>query len=388
MVAQEKLRVLFFLRRIGPYHHARFTEANKKLDLVAVETRPLSEEYPWNFKPGDDYGIERLPPSADKETALPGKLLKSEIRRLFEAHRPDVVVTTGWADPEYHAVVLEALRWRVPRVVISDTLYETEPRKIHRELVKRLVLRAYSSAIVAGTASRSYLRRLNFKDSAIFAPWDVVDNNFFARAVAQLESSHDEKFFLCISRFIPEKNLPGLIEAYDRYSRKGGTRRLVLAGSGPLEGEVRTQIHDLGIGNKVQLAGFVSYNALPRYMSGALCLILPSVSDTWGLVVNEAMAFGLPVLVSQNCGCAVDLVRDKENGCIFDPFRVDDIADKMLFMSEISEAEWKEMGKASRTIIASWDLKDFSEALYNACRYAIFHPAKQAVKWVHMALSR
>jgi hypothetical protein len=92
--------------------------------------------------------------------------------------------------------------------------------------------------------------------------------------------------------------------------------------------------------------------------------------------------------VSQNCGCAVDLVRDKENGCIFDPFRVDDIADKMLFMSEISEAEWKEMGKASRTIIASWDLKDFSEALYNACRYAIYHPAKPAVKWVHMALSR
>jgi len=388
MAAQEKLRVLFFLRRIGPYHHARFTEANKKLDLVAVETRPKSEEYPWDFTPGDDYGIDRFPPTTEKETGLRGQQLKSEVRRHFETYRPDVAVTTGWADPEYHAAVLEARDRRVPCVVISDSRHEDEPRKFYKEAIKRLILKSYSSALVAGDASRRYLVKLGFKPQAIYQPWDVVDNSFFATVNSDDTVPFSERPFLCVSRFIPKKNLPRLISAFGSYVKRGGTRKLILLGSGELERFLVEQIKELGLDGRVGIKGFVQYEYLPAYFSHALCLILPSTTDQWGLVVNEAMASGLPVLVSQNCGCAVDLVRDKENGCIFDPFRVGDIADKMLFMSGISEAEWKEMGHASRAIIANWDLKDFSQGLYDACRYALDHPAKRGVNWVHMLLSR
>src|SRR5690606_6290591 len=101
---------------------------------------------------------------------------------------------------------------------------------------------------------RSYLHRLNFKDSAIFAPWDVVDNGYFAEALGQSKLTHDEKYFLCVSRLIPEKNLPRLLNAFHRYSGQGGTRRLIIAGSGPLESAVRKQIHDLGLENKIHLA--------------------------------------------------------------------------------------------------------------------------------------
>src|SRR5690606_3509016 len=177
-----------------------------------------------------------------------------------------------------------------------------------------------------------------------------------------------EKPFLCISRFITKKNLTRLISAYGSYVRRGGTRKLNLLGSGEVESALSEQSKILQLDERVELRDIVQYEKVPKHVPSAINLILPSTTDQWGLVVNEAMASELPVLVSQNCGCAVDLVRDKENGCIFDPFRVDDIADKMLFMSGISEAEWKEMGHVSKAIIANWDLKDFSQGLYDACR--------------------
>src|SRR5690606_20486445 len=186
----------------------------------------------------------------------------------------------------------------------------------HKEFVKRLVLRSYSAALVAGKAARKYLIRLGFDESAIFQPWDVVDNQYFSQH-AHREVAFQERYFLCISRFIAKKNLTRLIEAFGRYKKNGGRRKLLLLGSGELEGPIKNQISNLRLSGAVELAGFVQYEELPDYLSRAFALILPSVSDQWGLVVNEAMASALPVLVSNQCGCAIDLVNENENGYTF-----------------------------------------------------------------------
>src|SRR5690606_38686047 len=212
-------------------------------------------------------------------------------------------------------------------VLISDSRHEDEPRKFHKEAIKRVILRSYSAALVAGSASRRYLVKLGFPAPAIFQPWDVIDNGFFATVNSDETVPFSEKPFLCVSRFIPKKNLSRLISAFGSYVKNGGVRKLVLLGTGELERSLVEQIKELGLNDRVEIKGFVQYEYLPAYFSRALCLILPSTTDQWGLVVNEARASGLPVLVSQNCGCAAGLLRDKENGCIFDPFRVDDIAD-------------------------------------------------------------
>ena len=388
MGVHESISVLFFLRRIGPYHHARFQEASRKIRLVAIETRPLSQEYPWQFTASGNYSIAQFPVSKEIEMGIRGKALAEAVEMLFEKYKPDVVVTTGWADPEYHAVVLEAARRKVPRVVISDSRYESEPRKFHKELVKRIILKAYSSALVAGTTSKAYLERLKFSPRAIFKPWDVVDNSYFTEGVKHVGVEHETRYFFCISRFIPEKNIPRMIQAYHGYRSQGGTRKLVIAGGGTLESQIRKEIQSLQLNDSIDLVGFLTYKEIPKYLAGALCLILPSVSDTWGLVVNEAMASGLPVIVSQNCGCAVDLVREKENGCIFDPLDVECLKHKMLDMSSLDEETWKRMGDASKSIIAHWDLGDFRDGLYDACSYALDNPSKNIVKPVHILLKK
>jgi hypothetical protein len=150
MMKEKSDSILFFLRRIGPYHHARFQALAKKVNLIAVETRPGSQEYAWNFQAKGDYRIHSFPVTANPERGLRGAELNEEITALIRDHQPSVIATTGWADAEYHAVVLGATRYKIPVLLISDSRYEDEPRHWPKELLKRWIIKSYSSALVAG----------------------------------------------------------------------------------------------------------------------------------------------------------------------------------------------------------------------------------------------
>lgn len=378
--------VLLFLRRIGPYHHARFQHAAQKFRLITVETRPASQEYPWEFKASGNYVNFAFPESDDRESGLRGQTLTAAVREAFEKYDPSVVVTTGWADPEYHAAVLQASAHNIPLVVISDSRFEDEPRLFLKEWLKKLILKSYSAALVAGTASRKYMVALGFGAAAIYQPWDVVDNGYFERS--QFDIPFEDRYFLCISRFIPKKNLPFLIQAFGRYRAEGGTRNLVLLGSGEQEHSLRLQIGDLGLAKAIQIKGFVQYAGLPDYFRKALCLILPSTTDQWGLVVNEAMASSLPVLVSQQCGCVQDLVKNGLTGQSFDPFNTEDLLAMMMVMDSVSLEKWTELGKEAKRTIGQWDLGNFSDGLQKACAHAIEHPSFGTFAILHKMLSR
>jgi glycosyltransferase involved in cell wall biosynthesis len=111
------------------------------------------------------------------------------------------------------------------------------------------------------------------------------------------------------------------------------------------------------------MPGFKQYPELPNYYGLASAFVLPSISETWGLVVNEAMASGLPVLVSDRCGCAPDLVRDGTNGFTFDPYSVEEIASAMLRVWKMEDGELKRMGAESSRIIAAWGPERFVSGL-------------------------
>ncbi|MEJ0030742.1 MAG: glycosyltransferase family 4 protein [Bacteroidota bacterium] len=363
------MKVVFFVRRIGPYHHARFSAAAKVVDLVVVQTRPASQEYPWDFTAGSNYPVESFPVN-DAELGIKGSLLHETVANVLDKHQPNIVITTGWADQEYHAVILAAVRRKINRVVISDSRYEDVPRRWITEKLKELILHSYSAAIVAGTRSKAYLQKLGFDTTNIFQPWDVVDNSYFAsKAVSTI--SFNERSFLCVSRFIEKKNIIRLIEAFSSYRKSGGHRKLVLAGDGELKDEIVKKISSEGLNSFIEFPGFVQYPDLPRYLGQCLCLILPSVSDQWGLVVNEAMASARPVLVSDQCGCAPDLVEDGKNGYTFDPLNVQQLADRLMAIDRMSEKEWLAMGDASKRKIATKSTEAFAKALSDSCSMAM-----------------
>jgi glycosyltransferase involved in cell wall biosynthesis len=130
---------------------------------------------------------------------------------------------------------------------------------------------------------------------------------------------------------------------------------------------------ELGLEGAVLMPGFKQYDELPAYYGLAGAFVLGSTEEQWGLVVNEAMAAGLPVLVSRRCGCAPELVRDGENGFTFDPHDASGLAVLMTEMAADADAR-AAMGRASRRTISHWAPETFGLNLWKAAGAAMALP--------------
>jgi glycosyltransferase involved in cell wall biosynthesis len=383
-----KPHILVLFRHFGPYHVARLDALAKSAQVTAIEFARDDGEYPWNVKLGAHdfawYGLCEAYPVRLPARAAAGRKLAA----LINAADPDVVAVPGWSEPLALAALATASRRGIPAIAMSDSKADDFPRKAVRERIKRLVLSRYSAALVAGSAHHAYLVSLDFPPGRIVTGYDVVDNRHFsdgaasARAAAPaLRGKFDlpPVYFLASVRFIAKKNLDGLLDAYRIYRDAAGAGAwdLVIIGDGPLRGALEAAADNLGIGDHVHMPGFADYGDLPIYYGLAGAFVLPSHTDQWGLVVNEAMAAGLPVLVSAGCGSAGDLVEEGGNGFTFDPSDRSGLAGLMARLSDGS-SDLKAMGEASGRIIESWDLDRFSTGMSDACRLALEAGAKRS----------
>ena len=189
-----------------------------------------------------------------------------------------------------------------------------------------------------------------------------------------IKSNLDKNYFLSSNRFIPKKNLFFLLSAYSAYRQIAGANAwdLVLCGDGNLRSQIEQHITQLKIKDFVHLPGFLQQDDLLPYFAHASCFIHASIQEQWGLVVNEAMASGLPVLVSNRCGCFEDLVIEGVNGFGFDPENLQQLADLMLKMSS-GEIDLQKMGQAALEHIQKFSPDYFAQGLVQAVEYALAH---------------
>jgi glycosyltransferase involved in cell wall biosynthesis len=150
---------------------------------------------------------------------------------------------------------------------------------------------------------------------------------------------------------------------------------LVVLGDGPLKADLCHLISDLRLNDNVHLPGFKPYDELPVYYALANAFVHASTSEQWGLVVNEAIASGLPVIVSNRCGCAPELVNG--NGFTFDPASDDELATRLLEMASLSDQERKRIGENSYRIAANFAPERFGEGLERAASMAMGVPQKR-----------
>ena len=226
--------------------------------------------------------------------------------------------------------------------------------------------------------------------------YDAVDNDYFAISAAKMRNGPPKtrtacgltnSYFLASARFIEKKNLFRLLEAYAIYrerchSRAGhnlrGAWSLVLLGDGPLRDQLITLLMRLNLSEHVLLPGFVQDHALPEDYAMAGAFIHASTTEQWGLVVNEAMASGLVVLISNRCGCAPDLVREGVNGFTFDPCDVEAMARLMFQVANLEPDRLATMGEASRRTSSEWGLDRFASGLAAAAKCALRIGPKKA----------
>jgi len=339
--------VLLALHRIGPYHHARCLAAARRLPLEVLETRPQSQEYPWEFSADGSYPIHRLSGAADPEQDPPRQAVDQQLEALLDRLQPRAVLSVGWADRTYQRLLLACGRRRLPLLLVSDSRWRDQPRSLPLELLKAQLLRGYAGALVAGRESRAYLERLGMAAAVIEQPWDVVDNAAFAAPADAPGGAPGRPELLCVSRFVAKKNHLGLLEAYGRYQSEGGSWGLRLIGSGPLEAGIRAAAARLPQPERIVLEPFRQLEALRHAYAAAAGFVLASHTDQWGLVVNEAMAAGVPVLVSTACGCHADLITEGVTGWGFDP------ADPAALCAAIHRLERLGAGERSAVVAAA-----------------------------------
>ena len=352
--------------RIGPYHHARLNSLGQKTDLTAVEFSATDQTYSWEAVT-EAGSYKRVTLFIDKpvERHSPSDVVR-RISGVLEDIQPRVVAIPGWDAP----AALMALRWCLrtgtPTILMSESQIHDHVRIWWKERVKSRIVRLHSTGFVGGRPHVAYLKALGMPAGQIFTGYDAVDNEFFAgRAEAiQRNASYErerlslpEHFFLASGRFVEKKNLPFLLDSYAKYRAAIGKEGwgLVVLGDGPFKDQLFKLRGRLGLGDSVIFPGFRQYNELPAYYGLASAFVHTSTSEQWGLVVNEAMACGLPVIVSSPCGCVPDLVQNGVNGFVFDPCNTEELARHLEYMTNNNDARVA-MGEASRRMIADWNL--------------------------------
>lgn len=343
--------ILLIWDRAGDYHRARYWALVRELPTLEIHLADLGGKdglYHWSSTGLPPEKFHRL----SERPVEQGDLLQrfSNFRKLLHHHKIEVIGLAGYGRVEYLVFLVWCFLRRKKVVLFAESWYGDSPLK---NALKGMFLHlAAKGFLVSGQRARHHFEtRLGILAEKIKMGYSVVDNEHFA---AQEEVGR-EKILLCVARFSPEKNLEKLIGAFEQ-SALSREWKLLLVGGGPLKEHLEKIISKPG---KVQMLDWLSYEALPLLYAQASCFILPSTFEPWGLVVNEAMAAGLPVVVSKACGCAPDLV-DTSNGWIFDPEETGDLVNTLNTISQESENALRQMGKSSFQKIQRFSVKNWA----------------------------
>jgi 1,2-diacylglycerol 3-alpha-glucosyltransferase len=358
----------------GPYTSARYVEFAASLPqyrLSLIEMGNKSETYNWKYS-SQDVPYNRVVLSSHAAESQPWLTLGRLLFRKLNLLRPDLLVICGYGVPG----MLQALIWArlhgKHTVLLSDSKEDDARRIRWREAIKSLIVRRYDAALVAGQPHKRYLEKLGKASEAIFFNYDVVDNAYYhPDRIRHLPVLIPRSYFLVVSRFVPKKNLSFLISAYAAYRNKAGASAwdLVICGDGELRQQIERLIHEHELLGVVHLPGFLQQEELLPYFAHAGSLIHASSQEQWGLVVNEAMAAGLPVLVSRRCGCYEDLIINGETGFGFDPEDIRELSELMFSMSS-GKVDLETIGKSALEHIQKFSLNEFVKGLSKAIEYA------------------
>jgi len=357
----------------GPYHLARIAAVVQqcqtiKWEVFGIELARTEEEYPWQTE-AKDFPCEIISVISDsplEQTKLT-RLLFATISTL-DRTAPDVVAISGYARPSMLAALCWCLWHRKPAILLSETTEYDEARSWWKEAIKSWLIARFQAALVGGQPQKRYLIKLGMPAEAIYLGYDVVGNDVFhPDRIKSLPRPIERPFFLSIDRFVTKKNLPFLISAYAAYRQLAGDRAwdLMLCGDGELRAQLAAQITTLELQDYIHLPGFLQQDRLLPYFAHAGCFIHASTQEQWGLVINEAMAAGLPVLVSNRCGCFEDLVIEGTNGFGFDPYNQAQLTSLMLDIGA-GEVDIEEMGRAALTHIQNFAPDYFASGLIQA----------------------
>jgi glycosyltransferase involved in cell wall biosynthesis len=318
---------------------------------------PLLEGYPWTLVPS-----AKGPKNGGRRTSLPWK----NLWQLVTNGEFDAVCLGGYYFREAWTVLLAAKRKRIPVIVCTDA-HSLESRRakskftlgIKKQIVGR-IFRMAAAVITSSSNAEIFLQSLGVPSERIFMGRSVVDNAWWTEHTAHLDRAAlrrelnlppEARIVLYCAKLQPWKRPGDLLEAFSRADVSGSY--LLFAGDGPLRAMLEQRSRDLGVADRVHFLGFVNQTRLPGVYVASDVLVLPSDYEPFGLVINEAMLCGCPVVVSDRVGARYDLVYEDETGSVFPCGNVEALA-KILRSLLNDPSRLDRMGAAAKERMLSW----------------------------------
>jgi glycosyltransferase involved in cell wall biosynthesis len=364
----------------GPYHLARLRALAARLRqegdcLIAYEVASSERTYPWlRRQETEPFDWITLFPDRVLESLSPSECARTMTRAL-DRDLPDVLGIVGYARPESMAAARWARRHGQTAILLSESQAIDRRRVWWKELVKARRVRLFDAALVGGARHHDYLRTLGMPAHRIALGYNAVDNEYYRSSALAWRNSPEgprglpeAPFFLSVCRFVPEKNLLRLIEAFGLYRDQAAPGKgwdLVLCGDGPEARSLDAAIAASDHAEAIHRPGFLQADALSRLFAFASAFVLPSLSEPWGLVVNEAASTALPLLVSERAGCVTALVPEPEGttGARFDPLDIEDITHKLTWMTQLTSEERQSMGQRAAEVVEEWGPDRFAQGM-------------------------
>ncbi|SIT42875.1 Glycosyl transferase group 1 [Paraburkholderia ribeironis] len=236
--------------------------------------------------------------------------------------KSELIVLPGYHRPEYWAMLAACIVTGKRRAVFCDSTARDRPKKLITSIPKRVFFSLCDGYFGFGERSREYLLSLGAKRDKIFVPCQAaaLPGSFTPEgALAERVAARAGKppVFLFVGRLSEEKGIGTLIDAFAGLQQRIPAARLRIVGSGPMCAALQAQVAKLQLDDAVTLVGSLQDEPLAQEYFRATCMVLPSYSEPWGLVVNEALAHGCPAVVSESCGCVPELVIDGVSGYAF-----------------------------------------------------------------------
>lgn len=347
--------------------------------LFIIEIAGSGSPYAFNKKqPKYDSDWHILFPDSKPEE-LSGKTIESPLFELLDKIRPDVIIAGAIAFPSGALAVKYGLKHNVKIITFDDAKINAVPRSGFVNYIKKSVYSGVDAMLYPAPEWTSTGKFWGFRTEQMFFGVDVVDNDFWNKH-REIDNPYGN-YFVAVGRQIPKKNFDRIIEAYALYVRSVGkdkAYKLLLIGDGPERNKIKEVIKIHDISDKIILLPFKSQEDLASIYQNAKSLIVNSnIEETWGLVINEAMACGCPVFASIQCGATSSLVKDGVNGYTFDCNDVAKLANYMRNFSNLKDAEILKMRQQSLRIIEKWGLSKFVDGSLDAIDFVIKKKKKE-----------
>jgi glycosyltransferase involved in cell wall biosynthesis len=368
----------------------RVHAAASEIDLtVLYATRPTAEQqgvgfdcpFEWDVPLLDGYRSRILREPSTKTDVSANRFWGADVPEVGAAildTKPDAVLVMGWHSSTYFRAIHACRRHNVPLLVRGDTNLLSAPRGWKRPIWMartRWLLRQFDACLSVGLRTGAMFRFFGIPDSRIFETPHAIDNERFGHAVRLRQGAErhairrrlgigESSFVVLFSGKLEEKKHPA--DVIRAAASMNPRPEVLVAGSGPLEPECRALAEREGV--RLVSLGFVNQSEMPSVYAAADCLALPSdARETWGLVVNEALAAGLPCVVGSEAGCAPDLVTPS-TGSVVPTGDVGALSGALAAVRD-RVASGHPYAPDCQALVAGYSLERATEGLRSACRF-------------------